>query len=190
MFALNLFTRSNCALSEIVSFMLNEKGINFRNIVVDSASGAALCESVFQLVQAPALADHDVRLVDLDHIIEYIDERFPYPAMMPSGPSSRASTRLMMRRILRDLYPLLDRFQANACQESADQLSTELNSIAPLFNSKPFVLSDEFSVLDAVFVPLIQRINPHVSLSAEIKKYLARLTSREAYKKAAGTEVA
>lgn len=188
MFALNLFTKNNCARSEMISFMLHEKGQEFRSIFVDSASGEALSKEIFKAVSAPALVDHDVRLTELDLILEYIDERYPHPTMMPPEPSKRAHTRILLRRVFNDLYPLLDRFQETGCQESADRLCTELNNIAPLFSAQPFLVTEYFNVLDIAFVPLLRHLRPHVNLSPGINQYLERLTNREAFKKTVASE--
>jgi RNA polymerase-associated protein len=183
MFALNLFTKSNCARSEMISFLLHEKGQEFRTIFVDTATGEALSKEIFKAVQAPALVDHDVRLTDLDLILEYIDERYPHPTMMPPEPSKRAHTRILLRRVFNDLYPLLDRFKDTGCQESAARLGIELNNFAPVFSAQPFLVNEYFNLIDIAFVPLLRHISPHVSLSPGIIKYLDRLTSREAFKK-------
>jgi RNA polymerase-associated protein len=183
MFALNLFTKSNCARSEMISFMLHEKGQEFRSIAVDTTGGAALSKNMFNAIQAPALVDHEVRLIDLDLILEYIEERYPHPTMMPTGPDKRVHIRILLRRVFNDLYPLLDRFQNDGSHEAANELCTELNNIAPLFSAQPYLVHDYFNLLDAAFVPLLRHIRPHVRLSPQITQYLDRMTSRDAFKK-------
>ena len=56
----------------------------------------------------PTLVDRDLVLYDSRVIIEYLDERFPHPPLMPVDPVSRARTRMMLYRIERDWYSHLD----------------------------------------------------------------------------------
>ena len=54
----------------------------------------------------PTLVDRDLVLYDSRVIIEYLDERFPHPPLMPVDPVSRAQFRLALHRIERDWYGL------------------------------------------------------------------------------------
>ena len=54
----------------------------------------------------PTLVDRDLVLYDSRIIIEYLDERFPHPPLMPVDPVSRAQFRLALHRIERDWYGL------------------------------------------------------------------------------------
>lgn len=189
MFALNLFTKTDCARSEMISFLLHEKGQEFRSIFVDTPSGAALSQSLFNSVRAHALTDHDVRLTDIDLILEYIDERYPHPTMMPPEPAKRVLARMMIRKVFTEFYPLLDKFQESDCKASADRLCTELNNLTPIFCAQPYLVQEYFNLLDVAFVPLLRHLSPHVTLSPGINQYLARMTSREAFRKTVVAEV-
>src|ERR1700690_4160382 len=52
----------------------------------------------------PTLVDRDLVLYDSRVIIEYLDERFPHPPLMPVDPILRAQFRLALYRIERDWY--------------------------------------------------------------------------------------
>jgi glutathione S-transferase len=54
----------------------------------------------------PTLVDRDLVLYDSRVIIEYLDERFPHPPLMPVDPILRAQFRLALYRIERDWYAL------------------------------------------------------------------------------------
>jgi len=45
--------------------------------------------------EVPALIDGDTRLFDSTIILEYLDEKWPQPALMPSDPESRARSRMI-----------------------------------------------------------------------------------------------
>ena len=56
----------------------------------------------------PTLVDRDLVLYDSRVIMEYLDERFPHPPLMPVDPVTRAQFRLALFRIERDWYSLAD----------------------------------------------------------------------------------
>ncbi len=54
------------------------------------------------------LIDRDLILYNAQIIMEYLDERFPHPPLLPVDPVNRASNRQYRHRVLTDLYGLLD----------------------------------------------------------------------------------
>jgi RNA polymerase-associated protein len=54
----------------------------------------------------PTLVDRDLVLYDSRVIIEYLDERFPHPPLMPIDPVTRAQFRVALYRVERDWYAL------------------------------------------------------------------------------------
>ena len=50
----------------------------------------------------PTLVDRELVLYEPNVMMEYLDERFPHPPLLPVYPVSRAQSRLMMHRIQKD----------------------------------------------------------------------------------------
>ena len=111
---------------------------------------------------APTLVDRDLVLYDSRVIIEYLDERFPHPPLMPVDPVARARARVALYRIERDWYGLLARITQETDRQRQAKLRKDLrdtvHQAAELFNLKPFFLSDEFSLLDATVAPVLWRL--------------------------------
>ena len=110
----------------------------------------------------PTLVDRDLVLYDSRVIVEYLDERFPHPPLMPVDPVTRAQFRLAMYRIERDWYRLLrdiDREpdKKQALKHKKVLRDTILQSVE-LFRVKPYFLSDEFSLVDATIAPVLWRL--------------------------------
>ena len=59
----------------------------------------------------PTLVDRDLVLYDARVIIDYLDERFPHPPLMPVDPVLRAQFRLAMYRVERDWYGLAEQIE-------------------------------------------------------------------------------
>ena len=134
----------------------------------------------------PTLVDRDLVLYDARVIIDYLDERFPHPPLMPVDPVLRAQFRLAMYRVERDWYGLAEQIEREADRKSQAKFKKELlDSMlesADLFKIKPFFLSDEFSVVDATIAPMIWRMGryeielpPHAQAMA---KYVATIMAR------------
>ena len=93
-----------CHRSRIV---LAEKDITVEIFDVDMDN---LPEDLLDLnpyATVPTMVDRDLVLYDARVLIEYLDERFPHPPLMPVDPVSRAKARLGLFRIESDWYSLL-----------------------------------------------------------------------------------
>ena len=112
--------------------------------------------------ETPTLIDRDVALYNMWVIIEYLDERFPHPPLMPVDPITRAKTRLIVSRLTRDwLTPIYDLGETQSPKPSAalkKSLHDGLVSLAPIFIDQPYFLGSEYSLVDTYFAPLLWRL--------------------------------
>jgi stringent starvation protein A len=138
----------------------------------------------------PTLVDRDLVLYDSRVIMEYLDERFPHPPMMPIDPVSRARFRLALFQIERDWYPLAQTIEAQPnkadAAEPRKRLREAVLASVELFKPKPYFLSDEFSMVDASIAPILWRL-PHYEIdlpkeAAPIMKYASLVFSRPAFR--------
>jgi len=145
----------------------------------------------------PTLVDRDLVLYDIDVIMEYLDERFPHPPLLPVYPIARAKSRLMLQRIETDWYSLARTIEneksSPAEKETARKsLRDMLVTLAPVFAESPYFLSDEFTLVDCRIAPLLWRLSSlKIVLPAaakSIEKYQERVFARDAFQ-ASLTEV-
>ena len=135
------------------------------------------------------LVDRELTLWESRIIMEYLDERFPHPPLMPVYPVARGESRLYMQRIEKDWYTLMNVI-VNGSSSEADaarkQLREELLAIAPVFGQRPFFLSDEFSLVDCYLAPLLWRL-PILGVefsgpgAKELKGYMTRVFERDSF---------
>ena len=165
-----------------------EKSINIDVIDVDSMN---LPEDLLDLNpyhSVPTLIDRDLVLYDSRVIIEYLDERFPHPPLMPVDPVARASNRLYRYRIRRDIFSLvtvIETGNAAAADTARKSLRDHLTAVAPIFAQKPHFMSDDYSLADCYLAPLLWRL-PHYKISLPrqakpVMEYAERLFEREAF---------
>lgn len=158
---MTLYSGELCPYSHRVRLVLAEKG---QAAEIVSGDASHLPEDVLSLNpygSVPTLADRDLVVYESRIIMEYLDERFPHPPLMPVDPISRAQSRLYLYRIERDWYGLLhdltgtDQVKAG---EARRILRDELIAVSPIFEEKPFFMSGEFSLVDCILAPLLWRL--------------------------------
>jgi RNA polymerase-associated protein len=137
----------------------------------------------------PTLVDRELTLYESRIIMEYLDERFPHPPLMPVYPVARGTSRLMMHRIESDWYSLMFTVLRGNHQEADNarrQLREELLAVAPVFNEAPYFMSEEFSLVDCYLAPLLWRL-PQMGIelagagAKELKGYMTRVFERDAF---------
>ena len=185
-----LYSGSVCCASHRVRIVLAEKGIQseVQDVVVDAPPPDDLVQ-LNPYGSLPTLVDRELALYDPGVIIEYLDERFPHPPLMPVDPVSRAKTRLTLHRIQHDWYTLLADLQSARTRPAASaarqRLRESLVSADELFRLSPFFLSEEFSVLDCAVLPLLWRLEANgVAFNGEapaLQDYIERLFVRPSF---------
>ena len=183
---MNLFSSATCPQSHRVRVVLAEKGITVEIIDVDNNEKPEDLLDLNPYNSVPTLVDRELVLYDPRAIMEYLDERFPHPPLMPVDPVSRARTRLALYRIEQDWYSLvpgLDSKGEKTSSKARKQLRDSLTASAEVFAAKPFFLSDEFSLVDASIIPILWRlVRYRIELPRQAKPvldYAERMFARE-----------
>ena len=92
------FQQSTC--SQKVRFVLAEKGLEWVDKRLDSRTGEQLKPDYLKLNPnglVPTLVHDGAVILDSSVIMEYLDEIFPEPSMVPSDPVARAHMRKWLR---------------------------------------------------------------------------------------------
>lgn len=158
---MTLYSGDTDLLSHRVRIVLAEKDVT---VDVLTTKAQQLPEDLVHLNPyntLPTLVDRDLVLYESRIIMEYLDERFPHPPLLPVYPIARAKSRLTMYRIEQDWYSIVDRIE-NGSKKIADvarkELEESLIALAPVFADTPYFLSQEFSLLDCCIAPLLWRL--------------------------------
>ena len=185
---MNLFSSSTCPQSHRVRMVLAEKGITVEILDVDVNQKPEDLIDLNPYNTVPTLVDRELVLYDPHTIVEYLDERFPHPPLMPVDPVSRARTRLALYRIEQDWYDLVPALESKGEKTSSKarkQLRDSLTSSAEVFEAKPYFLSDEFSLVDTSIVPILWRLMRYrIELPRQAKAvidYAERMFDRESF---------
>ena len=187
---MELYSGNTCIRSHQVRFVLAEKGILTE---INNVDGSVVPEDLMALnpyVSLPTLIDRELILYDSRVIVEYLDERYPHPPLMPVSPVERAKLRLGLATIERDFVEpavALDLVLGTRVENAhRKKLKSLLTSSADLFGIKGFFLSDVFTIVDCVIAPILWRLGLFgIELSGDQKSiysYMERIFSRVAFK--------
>ncbi|MDP1573310.1 MAG: glutathione S-transferase N-terminal domain-containing protein [Coxiellaceae bacterium] len=170
--------------------VLAEKGVTVDVLPIDVAQPGDDILALNPYGIFPMLVDRDLVLYDVDVIMEYLDERFPHPPLLPVYPIARAKSRLMLRRIEKDWYSLVKTIESDKSSEAEKDVARKslrdvLVTLAPVFAEAPYFLSEEFTLVDCRIAPLLWRL-PLLGITLPpvakaILKYQSRVFGRDSF---------
>lgn len=186
--AMILFTASNCIMSHCVRLVVHEKGVPAEIEYFDPNDPPEDLLELNPYGNSPTFIERDLVLYEARIIMEYLDERFPHPALHQMDPVSRANARMRINRIDTEWYPLLDEVQQFGDKKAAKakkMLKEGLMSAAPAFEATPYFCSEEYSLIDCAMAPFLWRL-PSIgiditNLGKGITAYSNRLFSRKGF---------
>ena len=189
--SMTFFTDNTSHYSHRVRIVLAEKGVTVDMIEADSAHPPAELADLNPYNSLPTLVDRDLVLYESKVMMEYLDERFPHPPLLPVYPVARAESRLYIHRIEKDWCSLVDAIlntrSDNVVKKSTKELRESIMGIAPIFAEKPFFMSEEFTLVDCCIAPVLWRLP---SLGVDIRPgkqskplldYMDRLFKRDSF---------
>ena len=165
--------------SQRVRIVLAEKDISAE--IIESKSDETPDEilSLSPYFKLPILVDRDLAIYDPSVIMEYLDERFPHPPLLPVYPVARANCRTLMLRIDREWCPMIDALIEGKKSEKElmkirEELLHEISSIAPTFKEFKFFMNEDFTLVDCFFAPILWRL-PSLGIKLPINRHLKPL---------------
>jgi RNA polymerase-associated protein len=174
--------------SHRVRIVLAEKGVAVDVINTDTNDKLEDLLELNPYGNAPTLVDRELVLYDANIIMEYLDERFPHPPLMPVYPVARAKTRLMIYRIDKEWGALVRQIETGKGEEvqtACKELRNYLVKLAPVFANSAFFLNEDFTLVDCCIAPILWRLPAWgITLPPEAKavmKYAARVFERDSF---------
>ena len=186
---MTLFSDPLCPQSHRTRIVLAEKDITVDVIHIDPDNKPEDLAELNPYNSVPTLVDRELVLYDARVIMEYLDERFPHPPLMPVDPVSRAKSRIALYHIERDWYSLMGDLGSGSERKMATArkvMRESLLSSIEVFSVKPYFLSDEFSLVDCSVAPILWRLPSFgielPPLAKPVKQYADRLFNRPSFR--------
>jgi RNA polymerase-associated protein len=185
---MTLYSDPNSAQSHRVRIVLGEKDLVFN---VENVLPGQNNEDLIALNPnntTPTFVDRNLVLYESRVIMEYLDERFPHPPLMPVDPVIRAKTRMVLHYIEKDLYGLLEDVKSSGEKKSTaakQKLKDNIMLSLDFIQGKKFFLSDDFSIIDCSMAPILWRLPEYdielPNTAKPILKYADRLFERASF---------
>tara|TARA_B110000483_G_scaffold124068_1_gene149333 strand:- start:92 stop:727 length:636 start_codon:yes stop_codon:yes gene_type:complete len=149
--------------SHRVRIVLAEKDITSEIIETDLDNLSSELLEVSPYAELPVLVDRDVCLYDSVVLMEYLDERFPHPPLLPVYPVSRAQIRLFIQRVEKDWCETFDNLikgdlNDSQTKKAKQEFKSQILALSPILKEKPFFMSEDFSLVDCVIAPILWRL--------------------------------
>ncbi|PKG38995.1 stringent starvation protein SspA [Psychromonas sp. Urea-02u-13] len=185
---MTLFSGASDLYSHQTRIVLAEKGVNVEITFVDDDNPSVELAELTPKSELPTLVDRELVLYNSRIIMEYLDERFPHPPLMPVYPVERAKSRLLMQRIETEWYPLVGVIMSKDTEKAAIArriLRNKIIEVAPIFDHFGYFMSEEFTLVDCYMAPLLWRL-PELKIELDmdllgIKSYMVKVFERESF---------
>ena len=188
-----LYSDPNSHYSHRVRIVLQEKGLSTEIIDMTQENMHSDLLEINPNAEIPVLIDRDICLYDSLVLMEYLEERFPHPPLMPVYPVIKARSRLFILRIEQEWSKNLDYLALNPkpgskTQKSKKDLKSNILSASSIFDEHPYFMSEDFSLIDCCVAPILWRLPAlGIDISKDKKakpiyQYMERVFSRDSFK--------
>lgn len=188
---MTFFSDAQDHYSHRLRIVLAEKGVTVDVVDVDPANIPDELRELNPYASLPTLVDRDLTIYETRVMMEYLDERFPHPPLLPVYPVARAEIRQFIYRVENDWCPWVDTILRSKSKEAVAQaqksLRDSLTAIAPIFADKPFFMSEEFSLVDCCLAPILWRLTvlgvdiPQTRQTLPLLAYMQRVFTRASF---------
>ncbi len=150
---LTLYDAERCPYCARVRIVLAEKDVEYETVVIDLSDRPAWLYEKNPLGKVPVLEEDGFTLPESVVINEYLEERYPEPALLPADAAERALVRLRIERFdhaLGDAYYAFRREEEGATERLGHCLSFIDRRVAGS--------ADGYDLADIAYLPWLIRL--------------------------------
>ncbi|MFN8187136.1 MAG: glutathione S-transferase family protein [Gaiellales bacterium] len=182
---LTIYDAPRCPYCARVRIQLAEKDIEHELVPLDLDERPDFIKALNPPSgRVPVLVEEGFVLPESPVIMEYLEERFPEPSLLPADPESRALARLLVFRFADYLGDPYYDLYFDRPTGSADQLSRALTGLEARLSTAPYLAGAEYSLADIAYVPWIYRIESRLRFDLSpypaIREWAERVAERPA----------
>lgn len=130
-------------------------------------------------LRLPALADRELLLVGSRVIVEYLDERYPHPRLLPQDPAGRAKVRMVLEQFASELFPVLQEALAAKSARAKSPIAQQVLNCGRWFTGKGYFLGVEYTQADLAWAVWLKGV---LSLGLKLPENAARYRDKLAQK--------
>ncbi len=177
---LTLYDAARCPYCARVRIVLAEKGVEYEPIEIDLTDRPAWIYEKNSTGRVPVLEEDGWPLPESAVIMEFLDERYPEPALLATDPADRALARLWIFRhddFTKPYYALRRGEDAAAARFDA-----ELGKLDAVLAERAWLGGSDYGLADIAYVPWVLRARDMLGISLEtfpaVAAWLERLVER------------
>jgi glutathione S-transferase len=179
---LTVYDAARCPYCARARIALAEKGIEYEAFEIDLSDRPQWIYEKNATGRVPVIEEDAWILPESSVIMEYLEERYPEPPLLPPDPADRALARVWIFRhddFTKPYYAL--RRGEDGAAEAFDEQLTKLDAA---LQRQPWLTGAEYGLADIAYVPWVLRARDMLGVSfAEfpaIRSWLDRLVERPA----------
>ncbi|WP_293341384.1 glutathione S-transferase family protein [Microcoleus sp. CAWBG58] len=151
--------------------------------------------------RVPVLVDGDFTVVESLAILDYLEAKYPEPAMLPKDPKDLAIVKMVELVTVNELGPALyplssERMgwgipEAQVIEKAKEKVDSVLTFFEGLLDDRPFFASNTVTYAECVagtVVPLLSWVDVSIDGYPKIQAWCDRLMSRSSWQKTRFTE--
>jgi glutathione S-transferase len=184
---LTLYDAARCPYCARARIMLAEKGIEHEVIEIDLSDRPAWIYEKNETGRVPVIEEDAWILPESSVILEYLEERYPDPPLLPADPADRALARVWIFRHddFTKPYYALRREEEGA----ADRFDEQLAKLDAVLQRQPWLTGREYGLADIAYVPWVLRARDMLGVSLDDFEALAAWVERLEQRPAIAREV-
>ncbi len=176
---LTLYDAARCPYCARVRIVLAEKAVPYETVNVDLDQRPAWIYDLNVTGRVPVLDDDGLVLPESRVLIEYLDERFPEPPLLPADQAGRARIRLLLERFDENLgNAYYDLRRERASRSARDALDAALGRLDDLVALQPYLSGEEYGLADCAYVPWLFRAEAALGVDVRARPALAHWLGR------------
>jgi glutathione S-transferase len=184
---LTLYDAARCPYCARVRIVLAEKGIPYDPVEIDLDDRPAWIYEKNPTGRVPVLEEDGGLVIPESRVImEYLEERYPEPALLPADAAERASVRLRFERFDHLSGPYYDLMRGRS---SAEPLLAVLAELDADLEAHPFLVGSAFGLADIAYLPWILRAESRLGLDLSDLTALTAWRDRLAGRPAVASEL-
>jgi glutathione S-transferase len=179
---ITLYDAARCPYCARARIALAEKGIEHEVIEIDLSDRPHWIYEKNSTGRVPVIEEDAWILPESSVILEYLEERYPEPPLLPADPADRAAARVLIFRHddVTKPYYALRRGEEGAAERFDGQLAT----LDDVLTRQPWLTGSEYGLADIAFVPWVLRARDMLGVSLDsfpaLRSWLDRLAERPA----------
>jgi glutathione S-transferase len=179
---LTLYDADRCPYCARARIALAEKGVEHEVVAVDLTDRPAWIYEKNETGRVPVLEEDAWVLPESSVILEYLEERYPEPPLLPADPGERALARVRIFRhddFTRPYYAL-----RRGEEGAAERFDEQLAKLDAALSEQEWLTGREYGLADIAYVPWVLRARDTLGVSLDrfpaLRSWLDRLEERPA----------